>query len=179
VLRVTQSAESDTKCREWHKVQRVTQSAESDTKCREWHKVQRENRTSESSKQEVIDYFEATDILNPVYMMAFSGARGNISQVRQLVGMSTKCWEWHILLRGTQSAESDTKCWEWHKAPTAACARKSDSQVYWMCMYCHKSFLWTSEILDALDSKYIVTKPYCSHSESRDDLCQCKTSISL
>jgi len=46
-----------------------------------WHS------TSEGLKQEVIDYFEATDILNPVYMMAFSGARGNISQVRQLVGM--------------------------------------------------------------------------------------------
>lgn len=46
-----------------------------------WH------RTSERLKQEVIDNFEATDVLNPVYMMAFSGARGNISQVRQLVGM--------------------------------------------------------------------------------------------
>jgi len=46
-----------------------------------WH------RTSENLKQEVIDYFEKTDRLNPVYMMAFSGARGNISQVRQLVGM--------------------------------------------------------------------------------------------
>ena len=46
-----------------------------------WH------RTSERLKQEVIENFEATDILNPVYMMAFSGARGNISQVRQLVGM--------------------------------------------------------------------------------------------
>ena len=46
-----------------------------------WH------RTSESLKQEVINYFEITDLLNPVYMMAFSGARGNISQVRQLVGM--------------------------------------------------------------------------------------------
>jgi DNA-directed RNA polymerase beta' subunit len=46
-----------------------------------WH------QTSEQLKQEVIDNFEATDILNPVYMMAFSGARGNISQVRQLVGM--------------------------------------------------------------------------------------------
>lgn len=46
-----------------------------------WH------RTSEGLKQEVIDNFEATDVLNPVYMMAFSGARGNISQVRQLVGM--------------------------------------------------------------------------------------------
>ena len=42
-----------------------------------WH------RTSEQLKQEVINYFEETDILNPVYMMAFSGARGNISQVRQ------------------------------------------------------------------------------------------------
>jgi hypothetical protein len=46
-----------------------------------WH------RTSEQLKQEVIAHFEETDILNPVYMMAFSGARGNISQVRQLVGM--------------------------------------------------------------------------------------------
>jgi hypothetical protein len=46
-----------------------------------WH------RTSEQIKQEVINHFEETDILNPVYMMAFSGARGNISQVRQLVGM--------------------------------------------------------------------------------------------
>lgn len=46
-----------------------------------WH------RCSESLKEEVIQNFENTDILNPVYMMAFSGARGNISQVRQLVGM--------------------------------------------------------------------------------------------
>ena len=46
-----------------------------------WH------RTSENVKQHVIDYFEATNALNPVYMMAFSGARGNVSQVRQLVGM--------------------------------------------------------------------------------------------
>nr|YP_009185182.1 beta'' subunit of RNA polymerase [Bracteacoccus giganteus]ALO63537.1 beta'' subunit of RNA polymerase [Bracteacoccus giganteus] len=46
-----------------------------------WH------QTSENLKQEVIRHFEATDLLNPVYMMAFSGARGNISQVRQLVGM--------------------------------------------------------------------------------------------
>ena len=45
------------------------------------------NRTSETLKQNVINYFKITDILNPVYMMAFSGARGNISQVRQLVGM--------------------------------------------------------------------------------------------
>nr|YP_008965805.1 plastid-encoded DNA-directed RNA polymerase subunit beta'' [Porphyridium purpureum]BAO23781.1 plastid-encoded DNA-directed RNA polymerase subunit beta'' [Porphyridium purpureum] len=45
------------------------------------------NNASETLKQEVIEYFKETDPLNPVYMMAFSGARGNISQVRQLVGM--------------------------------------------------------------------------------------------
>jgi len=45
------------------------------------------NSTSESLKDEVVKNFRATDPLNSVYMMAFSGARGNISQVRQLVGM--------------------------------------------------------------------------------------------
>jgi DNA-directed RNA polymerase subunit beta' len=45
------------------------------------------NNASESLKDEVISYFKETDPLNPIYMMAFSGARGNISQVRQLVGM--------------------------------------------------------------------------------------------
>nr|YP_009238019.1 RNA polymerase beta subunit [Neochloris aquatica]AMO00828.1 RNA polymerase beta subunit [Neochloris aquatica] len=45
------------------------------------------NETSENLKKEVIKNFEKTNIFNPVYMMAFSGARGNISQVRQLVGM--------------------------------------------------------------------------------------------
>jgi hypothetical protein len=43
--------------------------------------------TSEILKDNVIKAFRNTDILNPVYMMAFSGARGNVSQVRQLVGM--------------------------------------------------------------------------------------------
>ena len=42
--------------------------------------------TSENLKEEVIQNFQRTP-LNPLYMMAFSGARGNISQVRQLVGM--------------------------------------------------------------------------------------------
>ena len=46
-----------------------------------WH------RTSENLKQSVVKHFRSTDVLNPVFMMAFSGARGNISQVRQLVGM--------------------------------------------------------------------------------------------
>nr|YP_010835295.1 RNA polymerase b''-subunit [Cryptomonas gyropyrenoidosa]WFQ82970.1 RNA polymerase b''-subunit [Cryptomonas gyropyrenoidosa] len=45
------------------------------------------NNASESLKNEVIKYFKETDPLNPVYIMAFSGARGNISQVKQLVGM--------------------------------------------------------------------------------------------
>ena len=45
------------------------------------------NNASEELKTEVIRYFKETDPLNPIYIMAFSGARGNISQVRQLVGM--------------------------------------------------------------------------------------------
>ena len=45
------------------------------------------NNASETLKKEVIQYFKNTDPLNSIYMMAFSGARGNISQVRQLVGM--------------------------------------------------------------------------------------------
>ena len=45
------------------------------------------NLTSETLKEQVINYFRETDPLNSVYMMAFSGARGNLSQVRQLVGM--------------------------------------------------------------------------------------------
>jgi DNA-directed RNA polymerase subunit beta' len=45
------------------------------------------NSTSESLKDEVIRNFRETDPLNSVYMMATSGARGNMSQVRQLVGM--------------------------------------------------------------------------------------------
>jgi DNA-directed RNA polymerase subunit beta' len=43
--------------------------------------------TSESLKDEVVSYFKKYDPLNSVYIMAFSGARGNLSQVRQLVGM--------------------------------------------------------------------------------------------
>ncbi|PZV27358.1 MAG: DNA-directed RNA polymerase subunit beta'' [Snowella sp.] len=45
------------------------------------------NSTSEELKDEVVRHFRETDPLNSVYMMAFSGARGNMSQVRQLVGM--------------------------------------------------------------------------------------------
>jgi DNA-directed RNA polymerase subunit beta' len=42
------------------------------------------SETTEKLTKLVVDNF---DRMNPVYMMAFSGARGNISQVRQLVGM--------------------------------------------------------------------------------------------
>lgn len=42
------------------------------------------SETNEKVTEAVVEYF---DRLNPVYMMAFSGARGSISQVRQLVGM--------------------------------------------------------------------------------------------
>ncbi|MFM6189856.1 MAG: DNA-directed RNA polymerase subunit beta' [Planktothrix sp.] len=45
------------------------------------------NGTSEALKDQVVENFKASNPLNSVYMMAFSGARGNISQVRQLVGM--------------------------------------------------------------------------------------------
>lgn len=45
------------------------------------------NGTSENLKNEVVTNFRSSDPLNSVYMMAFSGARGNLSQVRQLVGM--------------------------------------------------------------------------------------------
>jgi hypothetical protein len=43
--------------------------------------------TSESLKNQILYYFKNYDPLNSVYIMAFSGARGNLSQVRQLVGM--------------------------------------------------------------------------------------------
>lgn len=43
--------------------------------------------TSDLLKAEVVSYFNFYDPLNSVYMMAFSGARGNLTQVRQLVGM--------------------------------------------------------------------------------------------
>ncbi len=45
------------------------------------------NQTNEKLKDAVVDNFRTNNPLNSVYMMAFSGARGNISQVRQLVGM--------------------------------------------------------------------------------------------
>ena len=45
------------------------------------------NQTSDKLRQTAIQNFKAKNPINPVYMMAFSGARGNVSQVRQLIAM--------------------------------------------------------------------------------------------
>ena len=45
------------------------------------------NQTSETLRKTAVQNFKNTNQVNPVYMMAFSGARGNISQVRQLVAL--------------------------------------------------------------------------------------------
>jgi len=45
------------------------------------------SRTSEQVKEAAIKNFKENDPNNPVYMMSTSGARGNISQVRQLLAM--------------------------------------------------------------------------------------------
>nr|UVH66097.1 RNA polymerase beta'' subunit [Eriocaulon australe] len=58
-----------------HTVERLRQSIEI------WY------ATSEYLRQEMNPNFRMTDPYNPVYLMSFSGARGNASQVHQLVGM--------------------------------------------------------------------------------------------
>jgi len=45
------------------------------------------NSTGEIFKKDIISYFQNYDPLNCVYIMSFSGARGNLSQVRQLISM--------------------------------------------------------------------------------------------
>lgn len=42
---------------------------------------------NELLKNEIIENFKQTDLINPIYIMTLSGARGNISQIKQLVGM--------------------------------------------------------------------------------------------
>lgn len=58
-----------------HAVEKLRQVVET------WH------ITSEYLKHEMSFNFKITDPLNPVHMMSFSGARGSVSQVHQLVGM--------------------------------------------------------------------------------------------
>lgn len=45
------------------------------------------NITNDLVKNEVVLNFKQTSLINPLYMMTLSGARGNLSQIRQLVGM--------------------------------------------------------------------------------------------
>nr|YP_010463796.1 RNA polymerase beta'' subunit [Anemia phyllitidis]UUL71063.1 RNA polymerase beta'' subunit [Anemia phyllitidis] len=58
-----------------HAVEKLRQSIEA------WY------ATSECLKREMNPSFRMIDPLNPVHMMSFSGARGSISQVHQLLGM--------------------------------------------------------------------------------------------
>lgn len=60
---------------------RVTATERSQRIVDTWHRV------SETLREQVVDHFSSSDQLNPIYIMALSGARGNFSQVRQLVGM--------------------------------------------------------------------------------------------
>jgi hypothetical protein len=45
------------------------------------------NNITDLLKNQIINYYKQFDPVNNLYIMAFSGARGNISQVRQLIGM--------------------------------------------------------------------------------------------
>ena len=45
------------------------------------------NTTNEELKKDIIKNFRESNLINPLYIMILSGARGNISQVKQLVGM--------------------------------------------------------------------------------------------
>jgi hypothetical protein len=45
------------------------------------------NAATEYLKDRIVSYYQNFDPANNLYIMAFSGARGNMSQVRQLVGM--------------------------------------------------------------------------------------------
>ena len=58
-----------------HAIEKLRQIVET------WH------TTSEFLKREMSISFNVLDFKNPVHMMSFSGARGNVSQVHQLVGM--------------------------------------------------------------------------------------------
>ena len=60
---------------------KITASERSQRIIDTWH------RTSDTLRKQVVDHFNTYDQLNSVYIMALSGARGNFSQVRQLIGM--------------------------------------------------------------------------------------------
>ena len=60
---------------------KISEVDESQNLIDNWQKI------SEILKKDINGKFKTINKLNPIYMMAFSGARGNISQVRQLIGM--------------------------------------------------------------------------------------------
>nr|YP_009548308.1 RNA polymerase beta'' subunit [Bommeria hispida]AYW15129.1 RNA polymerase beta'' subunit [Bommeria hispida] len=68
-------SEQHYRCGSLHAIEKLRQSIEA------WY------ATSECSKREMNPSFKMIDPLNPVHMMSFSGARGTISQVHQLLGM--------------------------------------------------------------------------------------------
>nr|YP_009547460.1 RNA polymerase beta'' subunit [Cheilanthes micropteris]AYW15456.1 RNA polymerase beta'' subunit [Cheilanthes micropteris] len=68
-------SEQHYRCGSLHAIEKLRQSIEA------WY------ATSECSKREMNPSFKIIDSLNPVHMMSFSGARGTISQVHQLLGM--------------------------------------------------------------------------------------------
>ncbi len=51
------------------------------------HLIQIWTKTNQQLTSKVIQHFQLKNQCHPLYQMAFSGARGNIAQVRQLVGM--------------------------------------------------------------------------------------------
>nr|YP_009549262.1 RNA polymerase beta'' subunit [Vittaria graminifolia]AYW16411.1 RNA polymerase beta'' subunit [Vittaria graminifolia] len=63
------------RCGSLHAIEKLRQSIET------WY------ATSESLKREMNPSFKMIDPANPVHMMSFSGARGTVSQVHQLLGM--------------------------------------------------------------------------------------------
>lgn len=63
------------------KLGKITEVEQSEKLIDNWQKI------SEILKKDINEKFHTTNKLNPIFMMAFSGARGNISQVRQLIGM--------------------------------------------------------------------------------------------
>nr|YP_009668208.1 RNA polymerase beta' subunit [Bazzania praerupta]QCW58984.1 RNA polymerase beta' subunit [Bazzania praerupta] len=71
----TNLSEKHHNCGNLHAVEKLRQLIET------WY------ATSEYLKQEMNPNFRMTNPSNPVHMMSFSGARGSISQVHQLVGM--------------------------------------------------------------------------------------------
>ncbi|PHT33597.1 DNA-directed RNA polymerase subunit beta'' [Capsicum baccatum] len=96
-----------------------------------WH------ATSEYLQKEMNSNFRMTDPFNPVHIMSFSGARGNASQVHQLVGMRglmsypqgqmTDLPIQTNLRKGLSLTEYIISCYEAHKGVVDTAVRTSDA----------------------------------------------------